>query len=493
MKKKFFCFGFLLLTICPYVINAQIDSIRIIRPVLNQVSVQPETGFTELSWAYIPSAFVAGFRMLYYINDAGFRFKTLWSPSTLKYVDSSRIAGSRSVSYQIEAIDNSGNPSQLSNILNTIFSEASVDTCNKKILVKWNIYPSSPIKVTGYSILFSVNGGNLLEAGKIGSDKNSFTLANFANNADYCFIVRADLEGGIFSTSNKACLRTKMQRPPDWINADYATVDEKNNISLSFSVDPLSEINTFRLERKTENETDFSLIAQMQSGNRVIRFTDDKADPLKRNYYRLLAINNCGNPVVISNLSCNIVPKLEKNGNIIKLIWNPYKFWLGKVSGYKIYVNTGNGFHEESFVQSGDTSYTLNYSSLMYDITGNNLCFYLGASETANPYGITGVTGSVPVCTEIIENITVPNAFTPNNDLINDFFKPVLSFTPEEYHLVITDRHNNILFESHDHMAQWDGKNNGSSLPDGVYLWFLKVKTPSGNQITKSGTVTIIK
>jgi gliding motility-associated-like protein len=493
MKRKLLYFGFILIYLFPDIINAQADSIRNIHPVLTSVSVQPETGFAELTWSHVPSSFVAGFRLLYIINDAGFRFKTVMNPNTLNYIDSSRIDTSRSVSYQIEAIDITGNPSQLSNILNTMFSEVSVDSCNKRILVKWNIYSSPPKKVTDYSILVSVTGGTYSEAGRVTPDMNSFVLNNFINDAKYCFIIRANLEDGTYSTSNKACLITKMQRPPDWINADYATVNGKNNISLSFSIDPHSEINSFRLERKTENENDFSLVSQIESVNRLIMYTDNKADPFKINYYRLLAVNNCANPVVSSNLSCNIVPKLNRDGNTINLTWNAYKFWLGEVIGYKVYINTGGGFHEESLIQPTDTSYTLNYSSEMYDMTGNNLCFYISASETANPYGITGVTESAPVCTESIENITVPNTFTPNNDLMNDFFRPILSFTPVDYHLVITDRHNNILFESRDYMAQWDGKTNGSILPDGVYLWFLKVKTPSDKMITKSGTVTIIK
>jgi gliding motility-associated-like protein len=156
-------------------------------------------------------------------------------------------------------------------------------------------------------------------------------------------------------------------------------------------------------------------------------------------------------------------------------------------------MDTGSGFHEESTVSPADTVCTLDYSSVMYDMNGSNLCFYISAFETANPYGIAGETVSSRICTDIIENITVPNAFTPNNDLTNDLFRPVLSFTPADYHLVITDRKNKILFESQDHMAEWDGKMNGESLPQGVYLWFLKIKTPSGKQMSKSGTVAIIR
>ena len=374
----------------------------------------------------------------------------------------------------------------MSNDLNTIFTLAKIDTCNKRIIVSWNSYKSYPKQVSGYRILVSVNGGIFSEAGITGSSSNSLIISNFIANTTYCFETMAILDGGYTSSSNKTCHQTGMQRAPDWINADYATVDEKNNINLSFSVDPFSEISAFRLEKKTEDENDFSIIAQIESGNKQIRFTDKTADPLKKNYYRLLAINNCGNPIVSSNLSCNIVVKLEKNGNSIALTWNAYKLWMETVSGYKVHLNTGNGFHEESSIQPPDTEYSLNYSSVMYNITGAKLCFCVSAFERANPHDIAGETVSAGICTETIENITVPNAFTPNNDLTNDFFKPVLSFTPVDYHLVITDRQNNILFESRDYLAEWDGKKNGYSLPQGVYLWFLKVKTPSEKQITKS-------
>jgi gliding motility-associated-like protein len=111
--------------------------------------------------------------------------------------------------------------------------------------------------------------------------------------------------------------------------------------------------------------------------------------------------------------------------------------------------------------------------------------------EMSNPHGITGQSISSRICTEPTELITVPNIFTPDNDLINDVFRPVLSFTPLDYQLIITDRKGIVLFESKDFLEVWDGTHNGTPQPQDVFLWFLKVTTPSGKSISKTGTVTI--
>ena len=148
---------------------------------------------------------------------------------------------------------------------------------------------------------------------------------------------------------------------------------------------------------------------------------------------------------------------------------------------------------KQSYYNLSDTLFTLGYQELMYEVSGNEVCFYISASETSNPYGITGLSNSSIVCTVPTEIITVPNVFTPNNDLVNDFFKPVLSFTPLDYHLVISDRKGNILFETRDYNETWDGSQNGNPHPQDVCLWFLKATTPSGKSISKTGTVTIIR
>jgi gliding motility-associated-like protein len=132
------------------------------------------------------------------------------------------------------------------------------------------------------------------------------------------------------------------------------------------------------------------------------------------------------------------------------------------------------------------------YQQIMYEVSGNEVCYYINASESSNPHGISGESISSKICTSPTEIITVPNVFTPNNDLKNDLFRPVLSFTAHEYHLIISDRQGNILFETTDYHSAWDGTQNGNPQPQGVYLWFLKLTTPSGKIISKTGTITII-
>ena len=54
----------------------------------------------------------------------------------------------------------------------------------------------------------------------------------------------------------------------------------------------------------------------------------------------------------------------------------------------------------------------------------------------------------------------VPNSFTPNNDGVNDFFKPVV-IGVDYYELIITSRWGEIVFKSSDVNESWDGYIDG--------------------------------
>lgn len=71
-------------------------------------------------------------------------------------------------------------------------------------------------------------------------------------------------------------------------------------------------------------------------------------------------------------------------------------------------------------------------------------------------------------------DVKVPNAFSPNNDKINDRLIIEGSANFDEYHLTIFNKWGNIVFESTDVNETWDGTRNDKILPSAVYYLILE-------------------
>ena len=487
-----FCFILLLLiTALPAV--CQTDEDPPVSPVFRTVTINQATGNTEMTWSLSPSVDVAGYVVYLFKDGEGYAIDTVPDPSAASYSVFRPETSYFSESYVIAAIDKAGNISPLSNELNTIFTGSQVDTCNKKIILSWNKYLPYPAAVTGYDVLASVNGNAYYLAEHTSADVTSFVLNDFANGSAYCFIVKAILANGFSSSSNKSCLTAKIQTPPQWINADYATVTSFDEIELKFTIDPSSEIDLFGLERKSGSTGSFQQIGQIRTATGSVTFTDKTADIKSINYYRLSAVNSCDILSTSSNIASNMVLNLQGTGNEIRLIWNQYHDWLGQVSGYRIFMDTGGGFIEEAQAEPGDTVLSISIPEIMYRIIAGQVCFYVAASENSNPYGVTGESSSGRVCFTVNEIITVPNVFTPDGDGKNERFRPVITFTPSDYRLIISNRQGKVMFESRDFNDSWDGTDNGDPVPEGVYIWILKVSTPTGKSVSRTGTLTLFK
>jgi hypothetical protein len=68
-----------------------------------------------------------------------------------------------------------------------------------------------------------------------------------------------------------------------------------------------------------------------------------------------------------------------------------------------------------------------------------------------------------------------------------------MTFKPSEYSLTIADRRRNILFETRDYTESWDGNAGGLPAPQDVVIWFLRISSPSGRTIDRTGTLTIVR
>jgi gliding motility-associated-like protein len=66
--------------------------------------------------------------------------------------------------------------------------------------------------------------------------------------------------------------------------------------------------------------------------------------------------------------------------------------------------------------------------------------------------------------------LTVPNAFTPNQDGLNDFFL-ASGVNISYFRMQVFNRWGELLFETNDLSEGWDGRKNGINCPSDIYVW----------------------
>lgn len=83
--------------------------------------------------------------------------------------------------------------------------------------------------------------------------------------------------------------------------------------------------------------------------------------------------------------------------------------------------------------------------------------------------------------------VSFPNAFSPNNDGINDFFYPHLQCEITNFYLAIYNRWGNKIFESYSPNDKWNGKVSGYYTESDTYVYYCtfneqsKIKSIKGN------------
>lgn len=94
--------------------------------------------------------------------------------------------------------------------------------------------------------------------------------------------------------------------------------------------------------------------------------------------------------------------------------------------------------------------------------------------------------------------VFVPNTFTPNNDLLNDYLFVYGSDIAVIKSFFVFDRWGEILWQKSDIFPDdesqgWDGSTKGLLLSTGVYTYLVEVELVNGASILKKGNVTLIR
>jgi gliding motility-associated-like protein len=115
---------------------------------------------------------------------------------------------------------------------------------------------------------------------------------------------------------------------------------------------------------------------------------------------------------------------------------------------------------------------------------------------------VTDTAGCTATDTVVVEpcvtvQVTIPNAFTPNSDGVNDRFR-VVSSNPElisAYEIIIYNRWGQQIYTSKDPGNGWDGTMNGNPCTMDVYAYTIiyTVTEPRIESKKISGRVALIR
>ncbi|MEO6962827.1 MAG: gliding motility-associated C-terminal domain-containing protein [Puia sp.] len=94
---------------------------------------------------------------------------------------------------------------------------------------------------------------------------------------------------------------------------------------------------------------------------------------------------------------------------------------------------------------------------------------------------------------KIDRKISVPNAFTPNGDGVNDVFRVFYGSDISQVSLTVYNRWGQLVFVDKGANKGWDGTISGQRQPSGSYVWYFSYRDERGVLNTMRGSVLLIR
>ncbi|HEX4850084.1 MAG TPA: gliding motility-associated C-terminal domain-containing protein, partial [Puia sp.] len=145
------------------------------------------------------------------------------------------------------------------------------------------------------------------------------------------------------------------------------------------------------------------------------------------------------------------------------------------------YINAYQDFTTTYYWQNGSTSPVLGTNQPgTYSVLIQNVCGSAKAEKTVH----------FEKCNY---NVYVPNAFSPNDDGINDYFRIKFYEPPGNFRMSVFNRYGQRIFYTTDPSKGWDGKVNDVPQPTGAYVWMIEYDEHHGPSKFQKGTVVLVR
>lgn len=363
------------------------------------------------------------------------------------------------------------------------------------IKLSWLAYDWWDTELDHYEIFRKDDGGNYVKITDVKTNRLSFT-DSFLCNKNYCYYVEAVHKNREYrSRSNVVCRKPLYVKPDSFVNTTFVSVRDNQFTEVFWK--PYYKYYrdwTYELERSANGlPGSFSSVAITRNTS-VLDMSANVHDRV--NYYRVKFRDHCGVEAVPGSVSNTIWLRNQNQSRALtSLSWSAYNYWYSGVRNYGIQLKGANGTFNTIMVLPPNVTKvdSLNIESYQVD----SVCFRVFAVKDT----LTSDTSwSNELCMVPSSYVHVPTAFTPDDNQLNEVFKPVTGFIHrntddfrERYELRVYNRWGQMVFESFDPDLGWDGRVGGNKAPSGLYIWNLKALGYDGIPHRLDGTVYLIR
>jgi gliding motility-associated-like protein len=165
--------------------------------------------------------------------------------------------------------------------------------------------------------------------------------------------------------------------------------------------------------------------------------------------------------------------------NVIRFRWNA----VPGAAGYQVSTDGGTNFTNPSSGSTGLSHMVVGLQpaqqvTLIVKAIGTITC------QESISDAVSGRT--------LVDDIFIPNTFTPNGDGLNDVFR-VYGNIIREMNLMVFNQWGEKVFQSRDVNVGWDGRYAGKPQPSGVYIVVAQITLLDGTTIKRNASLNLIR
>lgn len=481
-------------------------------PIITSVSIDHTTNDAVISWEPSASPDTQGY-IVYRCNPNGVTtlIDTVFGYLNTQFVDIIANTASGPVSYLLAAIDTcysgippSPNTSPAADICNksVFIPPIAYGVCEDFVEIEWSAYEGWDNGVNSYEIFHRFGTDPFALIASVPADQLEYThLVDVGGINSYYVRAVSEPMGAdndtYYSISNLQNVNVIYPTSPSYNYINVVTVAEKNKIDISILTEPEGTEHSYSLERRKVGTADWDEITVLTNSTGLELFYRDSIgiDTDFFTYdYRVIVSNVCGDIVDTSEISTSVLlDGIAYNGRLENALqWTDYTGWIGGVQEYRVIRRKGlDGLEEIVGTVSGSSNNYLDDVSTLSQSPGD---FFYVIEAVCNPtsdFPDTFTARSNEIRLSLDPIIWVPSAFVI--DGFNNTFGPIISFANfDEYRMIIYSRWGDVIYDTTDINAPWDGFMNGEKVQQGVYVYFISIEDGKGKPVEARGTVTLL-